>query len=195
MGATISISPIGVDEVGRGCLAGPLLVVAARKITELPEGLKDSKLLSRQQREQILNLLSICCQFGEGWVKSTEIDRFGLGSALRLGVRRAIANLGVNVEEEIIIDGKINYIPKKFINRQAVIDADNLVPIVSAASIHAKVTRDRYMIELAKKHPAYSFERHVGYGTKTHMLALKRRGAIKYVHRYSYLPVSQLIGG
>jgi ribonuclease HII len=84
---------IGVDEVGRGSLAGPLLVVAARAVDELPEGLKDSKLLSRKQREQIFNMLNICCEFGEGWVKATEIDYHGLSQALRLGAARALRNI------------------------------------------------------------------------------------------------------
>lgn len=185
---------VGIDEVGRGCLAGPLLVVAARAYAELPAGLKDSKLLSRRQREQILNKLSICCDFGEGWVKAVEIDRFGLAAALRLGVRRALVNLAVEAEAEIIMDGSVNYIPKKFKLGSCLIDGDNLVPIISAASIHAKVTRDRYMMKLAARHPGYLFENHVGYGTKAHMLALKKLGALKYVHRQSYLPVANLSG-
>ena len=185
---------IGVDEVGRGCLAGPLLVVAARAYSDLPDGLKDSKLLSRKQRAEILDLLSICCNFGEGWVKASEIDKFGLAGALRLGVRRSLNNLSAETHEEVIMDGSVNYIPKKFKLGRNLIDGDNLVPIISAASIYAKVKRDRYMFELAKKHPLYSFEHHVGYGTKTHMLALKSRGALKYVHRFSYLPVANLKG-
>ncbi|MGH7156574.1 MAG: ribonuclease HII [Candidatus Saccharimonadales bacterium] len=185
---------IGVDEVGRGCWAGPLLVVAARANAELPEGLKDSKLLTKQQREEILNKLSICCNFGEGWVKAAEIDRLGLAHALKLGVKRALASLSAELNEEVIMDGKVNYLPKKFINGQALVDADNLVPIVSAASIYAKVMRDNFMVELAKQHPAYSFDQHVGYGTKTHMLALKTYGALKYVHRYSYQPIAELSG-
>ncbi|MBX4197055.1 ribonuclease HII [Candidatus Saccharibacteria bacterium] len=185
---------VGVDEVGRGCLAGPLLVVAARAFSDLPEGLRDSKLLTRQQREKILNLLSICCNFGEGWVKAIEIDNYGLAQALRLGVARALKNLETQSHEEIIMDGSVNYIPKKFKHSKSLIDGDNLLPIISAASIHAKVTRDRFMFELAKKHPAYKFDSHVGYGTKAHMLALKSRGALKYVHRYSYMPVAELTG-
>ena len=180
--------------MGRGCLAGPLLVVAARAYSGLPDGLKDSKLLSRKQRVEILNMLSICCNFGEGWVKASEIDNFGLSRALTIGAARALRNLGASIEDELVLDGKFNYLPKKFINTKAVIGGDNLVPIVSAASIYAKVTRDQFMIKLAKRHPAYSFEKHVGYGTKAHMLALTRRGAIKYVHRYSYLPIANLTG-
>ena len=164
---------VGIDEVGRGCWAGPLLVVAARATSELPANLKDSKLYSRRQRQEILKLLSICCDFGEGWVGAVEIDNRGLANALRLGVSRALKNLGVQTSEEIIMDGKINYLPKKYKNGKTLIDADNLIPIVSAASIYAKVARDRLMIGLASKHPAYGFEKHVGYGTKTHILALK----------------------
>ena len=185
---------VGVDEVGRGCLAGPLLVVAARAHGSLPEGLRDSKLLSRQQREKILDLLSICCNFGEGWVKCSEIDRLGLSAALRLGGARALRDLGVSPEDEIILDGSFNYLPKIYKSSRAVIKSDDFVPIVSAASIHAKVTRDRYMFELAKKHPGYSFENHVGYGTKAHMLALKELGALKYVHRQSFMPIANLNG-
>jgi ribonuclease HII len=185
-------SIVGVDEVGRGCWAGPLLVVAARATAELPAGLKDSKLLSKIQRQKLLDLLSICCNFGEGWVKATEIDKHGLAGALRLGVRRALVNLNTETGEEIIMDGKVNYLPKKFVNGRVLVDADNLVPIVSAASIHAKVTRDNFMARLAAKYPAYNFERHVGYGTPEHQAALKRHGVIKSVHRFSYSPIIAL---
>lgn len=185
---------IGVDEVGRGCLAGPLLVVAARQTSSLPAGLKDSKLMTRKTREQILDLLSICCNFGEGWVKATEIDRLGLGRALRLGVARALKNLKVQAHEEIIIDGRVNYIPKKFSNAKCLVSGDKLVPIISAASIYAKVTRDSYMAKLSDKYPNYSFDSHVGYGTKAHMLAIGRHGALKYIHRFSYTPITELYG-
>jgi len=183
---------IGVDEVGRGCLAGPLLVVAARATSKLPEGLKDSKLLSKKQREEILNKLSICCEFGEGWVKCVEIDNYGLGRALKLGAARALRDLGAAFDEEIILDGKFNYLPKKFTSGKAIVGADNTMPSVSAASIYAKVTRDRYMIEMSGKYPLYGFDKHVGYGTKTHMLALSTYGAIKYVHRFTFSPVANI---
>jgi ribonuclease HII len=189
-----TLSMVGVDEVGRGCLAGPLLVVAARAAGELPLGLKDSKLLSRKQREKILDLLSICCDFGEGWVKCSEIDRLGLSAALRLGGARALRGLRVSLNDEIILDGSFNYLPKVYKSTRAVIKADNSVPIVSAASIYAKVTRDKYMIELAARHPGYDFENHVGYGTKAHMLALQRLGALKYIHRQSFMPIASLNG-
>jgi ribonuclease HII len=185
---------IGLDEVGRGCLAGPLLVVAALATEALPDGLKDSKLLSRKQREEILSMLSSCCDFGEGWVAAAEIDKYGLSRALKLGAMRALRNINAEAGQEIILDGKFNYLPRKFTNSRAIIGGDNLVPIVSAASIYAKVTRDRFMFSLAKKYPEYDLESHVGYGTKTHMLALSSMGAVKYVHRYSFSPVAQLTG-
>lgn len=209
---------IGVDEVGRGCLAGPLLVVAARQIGQLPDGLRDSKKLSKKERERLHDLLaphqnlsgavgnriaerqvfgaglSNCCDFGEGWVKATEIDYYGLSKALKLGALRALRNLPTDVNDEIILDGSFNYIPRKFKNSRTLIGGDDIVPIISAASIHAKVTRDRFMIELAKRHPAYQFESHVGYGTKAHMLALETKGALKYVHRHSFLPIAGLDG-
>src|SRR5258707_5926926 len=118
---------IGVDEVGRGCWAGPLLVAAARANSDLPVGLKDSKLMTKQQRQKILDLLSICCNFGEGWVEAREIDAIGLARALRLGTARALRNLETKVDEEIIMDGAVNYLPKKFINSKCLVDADNLV--------------------------------------------------------------------
>ncbi|MDO8591533.1 MAG: ribonuclease HII [bacterium] len=180
---------IGVDEVGRGCLAGPLLVVAARAKNELPLGLKDSKLLTRLQRETIYKLLTTKCDFGEGWVTSAEIDKSGMANAMRLGIARALKNLGVLTNDKIILDGSVNYLPKKFINFQCLIDADALVPLVSAASIYAKVRRDRYMIELAKKHDGYGFENHVGYFTAQHKLALKNLGPLKSIHRMSFRPL------
>jgi ribonuclease HII len=184
---------VGVDEVGRGCLAGPILVVAARAKSQLPDGLRDSKLLSRKQRVEMLDLLSNCCEFGEGWVKAVEIDRYGLANALRLGIKRALKAINATTSEEIIMDGKVNYLPKKFKNVKCLIDADNLVPIVSAASVRAKVTRDNFMFALAKKHPSYMFENHVGYGTREHREAINSRGVIKFVHRVSYTQITRLV--
>jgi ribonuclease HII len=180
---------IGVDEVGRGCLAGPLLVVAARADKALPPGLRDSKKLSKIQRQKMLDLLSICCSFGEGWVRTAEINRLGLTKATKLGVARALRALGAEADMRIIIDGHINYCPKKYVDVQAVVDGDDLVPIVSAASIYAKVTRDAYMARISRRYAGYGFENHVGYGTKAHLAALEKFGPIAGFHRMNYAPL------
>lgn len=183
---------IGIDEVGRGCLAGPLLVVAARQVNDLPDGLADSKILNRGQREGFYRLIIETCQFGEGWVSSLEIDQRGLTGAMCLGVKRALRQLTAAYEEDIIMDGPFNYLPRSFRAVRCLIDADATEPLVSAASIYAKVTRDRFMIQLAKAYPAYGFESHVGYGTPGHRLALTKLGPISGLHRQLFAPVRLL---
>lgn len=179
---------IGIDEVGRGAWAGPLLVVAVRQTDVLPEGLKDSKLLTKKRRKSLSNDIAIACEVGEGWVTPSEVDEMGLTRAMYLGVERALTSLDASFSEEIIVDGNINYCSKEYIQSRCVIDADDLFPIVSAASIYAKVARDEFMTELVKTYPDYGFEKHVGYGTKLHIDSLKRNG-VTNVHRKSYKPV------
>jgi ribonuclease HII len=179
---------IGIDEVGRGAWAGPLLVVAARHSMVLPDGLADSKVMSRRSREQQKQLIETTCDLGEGWVEPAEIDQFGLTKAMQLGVKRALESINAAPTEAIIMDGHINYCPATYTNVQAIIDADATHPIVSAASIYAKVTRDNYMAELAKTFPEYGFESHVGYGTAKHKAALATHG-VTFVHRLSYKPI------
>jgi ribonuclease HII len=182
---------IGIDEVGRGCWAGPLLVVAARQVGVLPKGLADSKVLSKKRREALFNDIQISCDLGEGWVSAAEIDQHGLAGAMRLGVARALANLQAQDDEVIIMDGKVNYCAKQFVGVQCVVDADATHPIVSAASIYAKVLRDRHMVAQATLFPGYSFETHVGYGTRAHQAALQLLGACE-LHRQSYKPIRAL---
>jgi ribonuclease HII len=184
---------IGIDEVGRGCWAGPLLVVAARPLNSLPLGLTDSKLLTKKQRDHFFQLLIPIVQFGEGWVSSAEIDQAGLAVAIRRGVSRALNSLNALAEEEIILDGNVNYCGTEFINSKCVIKADLHVPIVSAASIYAKVRRDNFMRELGLEHPEYGFEKHVGYGTKTHKKALQEAGILQGIHRISYKPIGAFL--
>lgn len=183
---------IGVDEVGRGCWAGPLLVVAARAHSDLPVDIADSKVLSKKKRETLFLLLPAVCDFGEGWVQPAEIDRLGLSEAMRLGVERALQNLEAAHDDEIIMDGIINYCQPAFVNVQCVARADATHPVVSAASVYAKVLRDHKMVQLAAEHPGYGFEKHVGYGTKVHLEALKQLG-ITPLHRLSFRPLRQFV--
>lgn len=185
---------VGIDEVGRGCWAGPLLVVAAklRDNQTLPEGLADSKQLTKLKREALLDPIKTAFHLGEGWVQPEEIDEFGLTRAMKLGVSRALIALGVLTDDEIIMDGHINYCPTEFLKVKTVIKADVTYPVVSAASIYAKVLRDTHMVRAAKFHPFYGFEKHVGYGTALHSQALKIHGVSK-IHRKSYKPIQAFL--
>jgi ribonuclease HII len=185
---------IGIDEVGRGAWAGPLLMVAARVKPhhQLPEGLTDSKLLTKLQKEQFYEQLLITCDFGEGWVEVNEIDELGLASALKLGAMRAIAGLGDVENEEICIDGTVNFLSDTYPKAFSRIKADVSEPIVSAASVYAKVVRDRKMTKLHYELPEYDFKDHVGYGTSAHIDALKKHGISKY-HRKSFKPIMKLL--
>jgi len=182
---------IGVDEVGRGSWAGPLLVVAAKATQTLPDGLADSKVLTRKQRERLFVEIQLACKLGEGWVTPQEIDSLGLAGALCAGVARALTALQANTRDKIIMDGKTNYCPAQYLQVSCIIDADATCPIVSAASIYAKVKRDQYMTDVAKKYPQYEFDKHVGYGTKRHQELLKMHGVCR-LHRLSYKPIKAL---
>lgn len=184
---------IGVDEVGRGCWAGPLLVVAARAKANLPSGVKDSKRLSKKQRLDLYEKLLASCDFGAGWVSARELDKLGLSRSLTVGAKRALSQLKAASNDRITLDGKHNYLPGIFTEVNAYPKADSLEPIVSAASIYAKVLRDNYMVKLSKRYLGYYFERHVGYGTGLHREAILKLGVIEGVHRQSYKPIAELL--
>lgn len=181
---------MGIDEVGRGCLAGPL--VAGAVVLGAPiQGLKDSKKLTKLRREQLDAEIRVSClAYGLGWVTAIEIDQLGLTAAVRLAMERALAQVTIPYAQ-IIIDGNYNFFagnPKAI----TIIGADNTVPAVSAASIIAKVARDRYMAEMSTKFPGYSFDTHVGYGTAAHLAALKTAGICE-LHRRSFKPVQAFV--
>jgi ribonuclease HII len=181
---------VGIDEVGRGCWAGPL-VAGAVILSEPIVGLRDSKKLSRMQRTRLDAEIRVqALAYGLGWVTPAEIDEVGLTVAVRLAMQRAVALITMPFDE-IIIDGNLNFLqdhPKS----RCLIKADDTVPAVSAASILAKVARDNYMAEIANRYPGYEFERHVGYGTLAHMTALKSLGVCE-LHRRSFAPIKALI--
>lgn len=188
---------LGIDEVGRGCLAGPVVagavVLPARFHTKRGKLiLRDSKLLSRAQREAWDGYIRRrALAIGLGWVWPEEIDRLGLTAAVRLAMHQALAAISCEYDE-IIIDGNINYCADHA-KARAIIKADNSVPAVSAAAIVAKVARDRYMAEIAQKYPGYGFEHHVGYGTRDHLAGLRSLG-VSEIHRRSYEPVRLVLG-
>lgn len=183
---------IGVDEVGRGCWAGPLVVAAAQIKSELPQGLKDSKKLTAKRRQELLPLIKTSCRVGIGWVWPDEIDKLGLSQSLTLGGSRALSLLSLHSNEQILLDGSHNYLEKDFTMVTCVVGGDNLVSLISAASIAAKQARDEYMVFISHKFENYSFHQHVGYGTAKHLQALKRYGPIVGLHRMSFKPVGAL---
>lgn len=181
----------GVDEVGRGPLAGPVCAAAAILPHDFHhEVLDDSKKLSERQREKIYEELTgntsvvWCCKF----IEVEEIDRINILQASRLAMRRAVAGLKVKVDAALI-DGLP--VPKFPVHQRSLVKGDSLSFSIAAASVIAKVTRDRLMHKLAKKYPHYGFERHKGYGTPVHLEALRVHGPCP-IHRRSFSPVSQL---
>lgn len=180
---------LGIDEVGRGAWAGPLVVGAV--ILDGPvAGLKDSKLLAAKKRSELAKEISDSAVFaGLGWADAKEIDEYGLSAAHVLACRRAVRNAPGC--QQIIIDGNINYLTD-YPNVKCIIRADQSVSAVSAASIIAKVARDEYMAGLHADFPLFNFVRNVGYGTQMHRQALKAQGPTIY-HRRSYAPVSALL--
>jgi ribonuclease HII len=185
---------IGIDEVGRGAWAGPLLVVAAKlkEHNSLPAGLTDSKLLTRKQKEQFYQQLQYVCEFGEGWVSVEEIDSLGLAASLKLGAARAVAAIDDIEDEDICIDGSVDFLGDEYPKSYAKVKADITEPIVSAASVYAKVMRDKHMYKLHYTSPNYGFNEHVGYGTPKHIDALKKYGISEH-HRKSFKPILELL--
>ena len=180
----------GVDEAGRGPLAGP--VVAAAVI--LPEGfrhdlLNDSKQLSERRRDSIFAEITASSEirWAHAIVESDEIDRLNILRATHEAMRRAVAKLDPQ-PQHVLIDGlPVKPFP---LPQTALVGGDGLSFSIAAASIIAKVTRDRIMVEMCAKFPGYDFARHKGYGTPQHLAALKKHGPCP-IHRRSFLPVRQ----
>jgi ribonuclease HII len=186
---------LGIDEVGRGPWAGPLVVgavVLPEPITI--EGLTDSKKLSAKRRAELDVLIrQEALGWGLGWVHADELDTVGLSAALRLATVRAVEAVKVPYHE-IMIDGTINFLSDttkgQYVTTMA--KADLLIPAVSAASIIAKVARDTYMEAQDALYPAYGFASHVGYGTARHQKALEEHG-VTILHRTSFAPIKKLL--
>ncbi|ODV14017.1 MAG: ribonuclease HII [Thiobacillus sp. SCN 64-317] len=182
----------GVDEAGRGPLAGPVMAAAVMLDPERPiEGLRDSKKLSAAARERLADEIR---KRAAAWcVAETsveEIDRLNILQATLLAMQRAVAGLG-RAPDDVWVDG--NRCPDWAWRSQAVVKGDDKVAAIAAASILAKTARDHYMRRLHEDFPVYGFARHMGYGTAAHLAALKAHGACPQ-HRRSFAPVKLVLG-
>ncbi len=182
----------GVDEVGRGPLAGP--VVAAAVV--LPEGMlipdvTDSKKLTELQRERLYDvIIGAAVAYGIGIVDERTIDEINIREASLLAMERAVGAI-VPPPDLVLIDGNCG-IPRLSILQKAIIKGDFRSHSIAAASILAKVTRDRMMMELHAKFPQYSFDKHKGYASKEHVDAIRKHGPCE-VHRRSFEPIASLL--
>lgn len=198
--AEAGLTIIGVDEAGRGPLAGPVVAAAVMLPTELmlaePSPFSDSKKLTPEERERLFNLLlQSKAVFAIGKATPCEIDQLNIRQATALAMRRAIENLCRRIApakvDLALVDGDDLGdlgVPCKF-----VIGGDSSCPIISAASIIAKVVRDRLMVAYDKRYPHYGFAKHKGYPTREHIEAIKKFG-ICPIHRRSFSPVREICG-
>ncbi len=181
----------GVDEVGRGAIAGPVLSAAViLSENNQIEGLADSKALNvnaRQKLDAKIKRYSLCWAIGTASVK--EIEQINILQATLLAMKRAVELLDPQ-PQKLLVDG--THLPDVSISAQAIIKGDSKIAAISAASIVAKVARDKIMEDYSNKFPQYGFERHVGYATKYHLNALKQFGACK-IHRHSFEPIRSMI--
>ncbi len=191
---------IGIDEVGRGPLAGPVTLCAVRveagvykklqKNKKLPALGRDSKKLSRKEREKYSKILCDLAQEGKlqftiVMQSNTVIDTKGLSFAIKKSLTLCLQKLSATEKDIILLDGGLKA-PKEFTNQQTIIKGDEKHSIIAWASILAKVHRDNYMTKMAKKYPQYGFEKHMGYGTKVHRDAIQKHGPSP-IHRKSFL--------
>ena len=190
---------LGIDEVGRGPWAGPLVVGAVILGGAEIDGLDDSKKLTKKRREALdVEIREKAAAHALGWVSAQELDAIGMSEALRLATRRAVEQVQVQCRQqnlafsEIIIDGKVNFLRgtalEKFV--AAIPKADGLIPSVSAASIVAKVARDQFMAEQDVVYPGYGFASNAGYGVAKHRAAIERLG-VTPLHRLSFAPLAK----
>ena len=200
---------VGIDEVGRGPIAGPVAVCAflikddiflkTSKEKRLPK-LKDSKKLSKKQREEWFRYLKVAkteglCDFAVSFVSSKNIDRFGITKCIQKALDKSLFDITrQDLENDnflnpaslhLFLDGGLKA-PIEYINQKTIIRGDELHPVISCASIMAKVMSDKVMTDFAKVHKNYGFEKHSGYGTKTHYIAIKKHGKTP-IHRKTFI--------
>lgn len=181
---------IGADEVGYGSWAGPLVVVAAAVPVDWtpPKGLNDSKKVRAARREQLFDLNRDRVPYWGTAAQADEIDRDGVMRALKRCYRESLLKLRERFPESLVVlDGEVKIPEVPHLNFPK---ADGLVPAVMVASVFAKVIRDRFMMEVAKRIPGYGFGTNMGYGTPEHQEALLARG-LTHLHRRSYCPLTK----
>ena len=183
----------GIDEVGRGPLAGPVIAAAviidpATLPARLAEELNDSKKLSAKKRDVLAELVLAHCTYGFGEASVAEIDRLNILKATFLAMERAVEALGCAIDHALV-DG--NQVPPLACRVRCVVGGDGLSLSIAAASVIAKVRRDRLMAELAAQFPGYGWDSNAGYGTAAHLDGLRRLGPTPH-HRVSFAPIAQL---
>ena len=181
----------GVDEAGRGPLAGPVVAAAVILDPFNPiAGLADSKKLTALRREKLYDEIyakALCCSIALATVE--EIDRLNILQATLLAMKRAVEGLRLK-PHKVLVDG--NQLPRLLMLAEAIVKGDALVPAISAASILAKVYRDRWCCDYDLQYPQYGFSGHKGYGTAAHLAALRQHGACPQ-HRRSFAPVARVL--
>lgn len=183
---------IGVDEVGRGCLAGPVYAAAVIfKSALLNDQVTDSKLLSEERREELADLILKEHHVGIGYATVEEIDEINILQASLLAMKRAVLQLGEKTGH-VLIDGNQKIPNLNEFVQTTVVKGDLRVPVISAASIVAKVTRDRLMKQLAEQYPGYGFESHKGYSTVLHKNCIQEQGPCE-VHRKTFSGVKEYL--
>jgi ribonuclease HII len=184
-----SLRVVGVDEVGRGPLAGPVTACAVRlDPLRVPDGLRDSKVLTRERREVLFVEIIAVAEISVAHASVEEIDELNILRASHLAMERAVAALGA---DHALIDGHM--IPRGLgCGATPIIGGDALCLSIAAASIVAKVTRDRIMVDLAQQHPGYGWEANAGYPTRAHLEALQNLGVTPW-HRRSFKPVHNIL--
>lgn len=182
---------VGIDEAGRGPLAGPVVVagVVIGSSEDLVEGVKDSKKMSKKRREEVFESIKKKCKaYAIGIIDAKEIDRIGIKYAVRKGMKKVLRDIEDKLKEKvdyIISDGAVY--PISEYEMEILDKGDNYHYSIAAASVLAKVTRDRMMEEYSKVYPVYGFERNSGYGTKEHLESMSEYG-ICDIHRKSFKP-------
>lgn len=192
---------VGIDEAGRGPLAGPvavgIFVIAEDKLKKLDlSGLKDSKKLSKTKREEWKEKIKKMkkdgiADFEVVLVSEKHIDKNRIHNSIKFGIEKGIKKLKIGKKDKIFLDGGLR-LDKSFLFQETIIKGDEKIPVISLASIVAKVTRDEKMVKLAHKYPAYGFDIHKGYGTKMHYKMLKKHGPSP-AHRRTFLHLHPVV--